>query len=85
MDMARYCYDKKMTYEQYQTFKDNIQKAAEAAISYIKSMYKTDTGVYHRISEIFPASEKTDTYDFIIYEMKQQGVEFYDNNKYWRL
>ena len=86
MNMAKYCHNKGMTYEQYQTFKDNITKAAEAAILHIKSMYKTDTGIYHPITELFPhTGQETETYYFILQEMKNQGVEFYDNNKYWRL
>jgi len=86
MNMATFCKKSGMNYEQFQNYESNIKKAAEAMIIYIKQNYKTDNGVYHDINEIFPYNgAETETYYYILQEMKNQGVEFYDNNKYWRL
>ena len=85
MNMATFCKKSGMNYEQFQTFESNIKKAAEATILCIKQNYKTDNGVYHDINEIFPYNgTETETYHYILQEMKKLGVEFIENNKYWR-
>jgi len=84
MNMANYCKSQGMNLSQYETFKQNIINTASAIIQYIKSMYKTDTGIYYPINEILSSSSNTDMKQFIIQELKNQGVEFFDNNSLWR-
>ena len=73
-----------MNLSQYETFEENIKNTATAIIQNVKTMYKTDTGIYYPINEILAFNTDTDMKLFIIQELKKQGMEFYDNNKLWR-
>lgn len=83
MSLSDYCYKKGMNLQQYETFKHDIKNTATVIIQNIKAMYKTDTGVYYPINEIL-AFNSDEIKQFIIQELKKQGMEFYDNNKLWR-
>ena len=83
MSLSDYCYKKGMNLQQYETFEQNVINTATAIIQNIKAMYKTDTGVYYPINEIL-AFNSDEMKQFIIQELKRQGMEFYDNNKLWR-
>jgi hypothetical protein len=84
MTLCDYCYKKGMTLQEYKTFKQNIINTASAIIQNIKTMYKTGNGLYHPINEILVYNTDADIRQFIIMELKNQGVEFYDNNSLWR-
>lgn len=87
MNMASYCKAEGMNINQYQQYQENIKAAAGAILSVIKAMYKTDTGVYHPTHEIIsnvPGKNNEYTKAFIVQELKQIGVEFIENNTYWR-
>ena len=84
MNMALYCKSQGMDLQQYKTFQENINNTASAIIQYIKSMYKTNMGVYYPINEILSHNSNETIKQFIIQELKNQGVEFYDNNLLWR-
>lgn len=84
MNMANYCKSQGMNLQQYKTFQQNIINTATAIIQQIKAMYKTDTGVYYPINEILSHNSNETVKLFIIQELKNQGVEFFDNNSLWR-
>jgi hypothetical protein len=84
MNMALYCKSQGMNLSQYETFKQNIINTASAIIQCIKETYKTDTGIYYPINEILSFQSNDNMKQFIIQELKNQGVEFYDNNSLWR-
>jgi hypothetical protein len=84
MTLAQFAKSKNMTYEEYQTLEANIKILADATLNKIKQLHKTDTGVYYPIDEIIHHMTDVDIKNFIIYELKKQGVEFYDNNTLYR-
>lgn len=87
MTISNYCKNQKMTLEQYKQFQQNIKNTASAIIQLIEQNYIIDNGVYHDTTELFPYNPNTNEQVelFIIQELKQQGVEFYNNNTEWRL
>ena len=85
MTLCDYCYKKGMSLEQYEILQQNIKNTALAIIQNVKNMYKTDTGVYYPINDILAHNTDETMKQFIIIELKRQGMEFYDNNKLWRL
>jgi len=84
MTLSDYCYKKGMNLQQYETLQQDIENTALAIIQNVKNMYKTDTGVYYPINEILAFNTDETMKQFIIVELKRQGMEFYDNNKLWR-
>lgn len=87
MNMAQYCKSQGMNLDQYKQYQTNIKSAAAAILGVIKAMYKTDTGVYHATNEIIsnvPGKNNEYTKGFIIQELKVLGVEFIENNTFWR-
>lgn len=84
MDMSSYCYNKGMTFGEYENFKSNINSTGDAIIQIIKENYKTGTGMYYDIAEILNQDGDKMVNGFIIQNLKSKGVEFYDNNTLWR-
>lgn len=88
MNMAKYCKEKGMNLEQYKNFSSNIEKAGAAIIELTESKYRTGTGMYHETIDILsfvPGQTDPIINEFMIQELKKQGMEFIENNKYWRL
>lgn len=83
MNMSLYCKNQGMTLDQYKQYQANIKATAEAIILNIKQSYKTGTGMYHNVNEILK-SDKNETYYYILQELKNQSVEFINNNTEWR-
>jgi hypothetical protein len=84
MTIANYCYKKGMTLNEFKTFQSNIKESGKAILQLIKQNYKTGNGLYHSINELFsPVSDETVVL-FQIQELKNLGVEFYNNNTEWR-
>jgi hypothetical protein len=81
MNMARYCKDKGMTLKQYETFKENIKATATA----IRSTVKYNGGMYYPVNELIAWNSDIDIKGFIIHELKQLGIEFFDNNTMYRV
>jgi len=84
MTITQFAKSKNMTYEEYQILQANIKTLAEATLNNIKSLHKTDTGIYYPIGEIIHFNADNNTKNFIIQELKKLGVEFYDNNSLYR-
>lgn len=84
MDMSSYCYNKGMTFGEYEQFKNNIDSTGDAILQCIKEKYKTGTGMYYDIAEILNQDGDKMINGFIIQNLKSKGVEFYDNNTLWR-
>ena len=82
MTLAAFCESKNMTLQQYEITRANIKATASAMIQYIKSMYICDNGVYHPTKEL--NIKQGELLPFILYEMKQNGVEFIENGEYFR-
>jgi len=82
--LSQYAKSKNMTYEEYQNLELNIKSLAEITLEKIKSLHKTDTGVYYPIDEIIHPLADYNTKAFLIQELKKLGVEFYDNNSLYR-
>jgi len=88
MTIAKYCKDKGMNIEQYETFCDNIKNTASAIIQLIKQNYNIDTGMYHKTIEILPfipGKTEEQIQLFIMHELRNNGIEFIENGEYWRL
>lgn len=84
MTIAQFAKSKNMTYKEYQTLEANIKTLAEATLQNIKQLHKIDTGIYYPITEIIHPLTDINTKNFLIRELKNIGVEFYDNNSLYR-
>lgn len=84
MTICEYAYKNKMTLEQYEQLEANIKTLAAATLQNIKQLHKIDTGVYYPINEIIHFNADQNIKSFLICELKQLGVEFYDNNSLYR-
>jgi hypothetical protein len=86
MTIANYCKSQNMTLAQYEQYTSNIKIIASTIYSLAKTLHKTDTGIYHPINEILTYTGiHTQQEQFIINELKQLGMEFYNNNTEWRI
>ena len=83
MTLASYCHKKGMNLSQYETLKQNIDTITTALIQQIPNS-KKDNGMYYPIIDILSYNTDADMKPFYIQSLKQKGVEFYDNNQYWR-
>ena len=83
MTLSAYCYKKGFTLEQYETLRQNIDTITTALIQQIPDS-KKGHGMYYPITDIIPYNTDADMKPFYIQSLKQKGVEFYDNNQYWR-
>lgn len=81
--LSKYCYNKGMNIEEYNQLKLNISNTAYAILYNIKTLHKTDTGMYYPVSEIIKDTNN-DISIFIISKLKSLGVEFIDNNTLYR-
>ena len=87
MNMAKYCYKKGMTLDQYKQMQSNINATASTIYENSKLIHKHDTGVYYQINDIINISNGlTDTTYFIIDALKKLHMEFIteDNCIYYR-
>ena len=83
MTLSSYCHKKGMTLEQYETLKQNIDNITTALIQQIPDS-KKNHGMYYPINELLPYNTNTELKPFYIASLKSKGIEFYDNNQYWR-
>lgn len=84
MTLCEYARNKNYTYDEYENLEVNIKAIAGATLENIKRMHKTGTGVYYPITEIINHMTDADIKNFIIIELKNLGVEFYENNSLYR-
>lgn len=81
MNMCKYCKDKKMSKEEYNNFKNNISVTAAA----IRENLFYSGGMYYPVSDLFTYCIDSDIKDFVIDELKKLDIEFFDNNKFYRV
>lgn len=81
MNIAKYCKEKGMTKGEFINFKNNIKTTAEA----IRNTLHYNGGVYYETNTLFHWNTNKDMKHFIIQELKQLGIEFFDNNEYYRV
>ena len=81
MNIAKYCKSKNMTKDEYKTFKSNITSTAQA----IRSSLNYAGGMYFNVSELFNWNSDNDIKCMIINELKKLDVEFFDNDKLYRV
>ena len=74
MDICKYCKDKGMTLEEYKNFKNNIKELAKA----IRSQLQYNNGMYFDTKELFTYDYNEDMKCFIIQELKNLDIEFYE-------
>ena len=84
MNIAKYCKGLGMNLEQFETFDNNMKATATALLQVIKQNHKAGTGVYYPTDELFAEESDEAIKGFIIQELKNLGVEFYDNNTLYR-
>ena len=84
MTLCEYAINKGYNITQYETLEFNIKATASAILQNIKTLHKTDTGIYYPLHEIINQNNKNELQCYIIQELKKLGVEFYDNNNLWR-
>lgn len=80
MTIAKYCKDKKFTKEEFNNYKNNVYQVAKA----IRSTLKYNGGVYKECEPLFYMWDE-DIKHFVIQELKDLGVEFINDNKYYRV
>ena len=81
MDICKYCKDKGMDIKEYKQFKENIKEVAKA----IRSQLEYNGGMYFNIKDLFNNDFNEDMKHFLIQELKTLDIEFYDNNKLYRV
>ena len=85
MTLSKYCYKKGMTLEEYERLKSNIDTITDAIIQQIPQS-KKDNGMYYPISDILKVDPNhTELIPFFIQSLKRKGMEFYNNDKLWRI
>ena len=84
MTLSAYCHKKGMTLEQYKTLKQNIDTITTALIQQIPNS-KKGHGMYYPITDLIPYNTNRELRPYYIQAFKEQGVEFIENNEYWRL
>jgi hypothetical protein len=80
MTIAKYCKNKGMTLEEYETFKNNIQQTAKA----IQQQQNYTHGMYYPVNDIITYSPNSEIFPFIIQELKKLGFEFIENYTLYR-
>ena len=83
MTLCKYAKQKGFTLEQYKTLQNNIKAITEAIIQTIPDS-KKNNGMYYPINELLPYNTNAELLPYYIQELKNQGIEFYDNNTLWR-
>ena len=80
MTIAKYCKEKGFSKDEYNNFKNNIEKTAKT----IRSNLKYRGGMYYSTSDILHYIDSDIKY-FIIQELKKLGVEFRNNDEEYRV
>jgi len=81
MTIAKYCYDQKMTAEEFYKFKQNIEATAQA----IKQNTEQTDGMYYPINDILNSQSDENIKFLIINKLKKLGFEFIENYTLYRL
>ena len=81
MTMSKYCKSKKMTLQEYENFSANIKTIAAT----IKSQLRYNNGLYFPTSEIISYNTNSNIKCFIIQELKNLGIEFFNNCEEYRV
>jgi len=79
--MAKYCKDNNMTKEEYKNFNNNIESTARA----IRNQLTYNGGIYYNVSELFNWNVNEDIKYFIIQELKELDIEFFNDNTLYRV
>ena len=80
MTLCKYCHDKKMTLEQYENLEVELKQQAKEIVS--KLNY--NNGIYYNSTDIL-TQVNSELKPFIIKELKNLGIEFYNNNELYRV
>lgn len=80
MTLCQYCFKNNMTKEEYK----KLQNYITATALKIKEELKYCNGLYFETEEIL-RNVNEEYKNFIIQELKKLGLEFYDDNKYYRV
>lgn len=84
MTLCKYCKDQGFTLQQYENMKENIKQIAEE----IRATLKYNGGMYYDTKDLFKGCDfvlDADIKQFIIQELKKLNIEFFDNNKLYRV
>jgi hypothetical protein len=81
MSIAKYCKEKGMSKEEYKQFTYNIKEVAKA----IRSTLSYKGGMYYKVSDLFNWNADADMKHFIIQELKNLGIEFFNDNIEYRV
>lgn len=81
MNIAKYCHNKGMNKEEYKNFVSNVKATAKA----IKNQLSYKGGMYYPTSDIIKYNANNDMKYFIINELKKLGIEFINNNQFYRV
>jgi hypothetical protein len=84
-DLAKLCKSKGMNLKQYEYTVQELENTADRILETVKTCgkYAIDSGMYYPTNEILNDSTG-DFKPFIIYALKQRGMEFIDNGTLWR-
>jgi hypothetical protein len=81
LNMAKYCKDKGMDIKEYKQFQNNIKETAKA----IRSQLTYNGGMYYNVSDLFNWNCDEVIKCFIIQELKQLDIEFFQDNELYRV
>ena len=81
MTIAKYCRQKGLTKEEYKNFKNNIEETAKA----IRSSLHYNGGMYYNVSDLFNWNGNADIKCLLINELKKMNIEFFDNDRLYRV
>jgi len=81
MSIAKYCKENGLNKEEYKQFTNNIKETATA----MKSTLKYNGGMYYKVSELFKWNANEDIKHFLIQELKDLGIEFFQDNELYRV
>lgn len=81
MSIAKYCKEKGMSKEDYKQFASNIKETAKV----MRSTLSYNGGMYYKVSDLFKWNANEDMKHFIIQELKNLGIEFFQDNELYRV
>ena len=81
MTIVKYCKQKGLSKEEYKNFKNNIEETAKT----IRSTLHYNGGMYYNVSDLFNWNADADIKCLIINELKKMNIEFFDNDKLYRV
>ena len=80
MTLCKYCHDKKMTLQEYEKLESELKNQAQQIVSKLKYNNGLYFNSYDILNQVNPELKP-----FIIKELKNLGIEFYNNNELYRV